>query len=275
MLPDRLSARAVRDNTDRDRRRSRAEAWSDRSCAANFRTSSRASMSAIAIERSLPQGSAGRASFGCSSHHGVDPCPPNRSRHIAHLDMDAFMHRSSCCAIRSCAASRWSSAAAAGTSPRRSSIRPSGQVTRKFVTLRGYVGPRRDHRPRPTRRAHSACIRRRADESGAAFAPDAILLPTDFDRYRDYSHRFEARCAPSLPQIEDRGIDEDLYRPHRRARCRSMTCAADRRAGRRHAWRARDVAEGDQGKRAWRTGPVVLDRGRAQQASGEDLCRAR
>jgi DNA polymerase-4 len=39
-------------------------------------------------------------------------------------------------------------------------------------------------------------------------APDAVLLPVDFDEYRRYSRRFKAAVAEVTPQIEDRGIDE-------------------------------------------------------------------
>jgi DNA polymerase IV len=39
-------------------------------------------------------------------------------------------------------------------------------------------------------------------------APKAFLLPTDFERYRDYSRRFKAAVAEVAPLIEDRGIDE-------------------------------------------------------------------
>jgi DNA polymerase-4 len=39
-------------------------------------------------------------------------------------------------------------------------------------------------------------------------APDAILLPTDFDAYRRYSRLFKAAVAELAPVIEDRGIDE-------------------------------------------------------------------
>lgn len=42
----------------------------------------------------------------------------------------------------------------------------------------------------------------------ARLAPDAILLPADFDRYRLYSQRFKAAVAGIAPCIEDRGIDE-------------------------------------------------------------------
>lgn len=39
-------------------------------------------------------------------------------------------------------------------------------------------------------------------------APDAVLLPTDFERYRQFSRRFKAAVAEISPVIEDRGIDE-------------------------------------------------------------------
>ena len=39
-------------------------------------------------------------------------------------------------------------------------------------------------------------------------APDAVLLPVDFDEYRRYSKRFKAAVAEVTPLIEDRGIDE-------------------------------------------------------------------
>lgn len=42
----------------------------------------------------------------------------------------------------------------------------------------------------------------------AQLAPDAILLPANFDAYRDYSRRFKAAVARIAPMIEDRGIDE-------------------------------------------------------------------
>jgi DNA polymerase-4 len=42
----------------------------------------------------------------------------------------------------------------------------------------------------------------------AKLAPDAILLPVDFDAYRHYSRLFKAAVAEVTPHIEDRGIDE-------------------------------------------------------------------
>jgi len=42
----------------------------------------------------------------------------------------------------------------------------------------------------------------------AALAPDAILLPVDFDEYRRHSRAFKGAVATVAPVIEDRGIDE-------------------------------------------------------------------
>ena len=42
----------------------------------------------------------------------------------------------------------------------------------------------------------------------AMLAPDAFLLPVDFDAYRHYSRLFKAAVAGIAPLIEDRGIDE-------------------------------------------------------------------
>jgi DNA polymerase-4 len=42
----------------------------------------------------------------------------------------------------------------------------------------------------------------------ALLAPDAILLPVDFDRYRHFSRLFKAAVLQIAPVMEDRGIDE-------------------------------------------------------------------
>jgi DNA polymerase IV len=39
-------------------------------------------------------------------------------------------------------------------------------------------------------------------------APDALLLPADFDEYRRYSRMFKEAVRALAPEIEDRGIDE-------------------------------------------------------------------
>ncbi len=83
----------------------------------------------------------------------------------------------------------------------------TGAVVRQFHTLRGYVGRGVITTATYEARAlglHSAQPMMRA----AALAPDAILLPVDFDQYRRYSRLFKAAVAAIAPTIEDRGIDE-------------------------------------------------------------------
>src|SRR6476620_6942006 len=80
-------------------------------------------------------------------------------------------------------------------------------VVRTFTTLRGYAGRGVITTATYEARAlglHSAMGMMKA----AALAPDAILLPVDFDAYRHYSRLFKAAVRAIAPHIEDRGIDE-------------------------------------------------------------------
>ena len=79
--------------------------------------------------------------------------------------------------------------------------------TRRFATLRHYTGrgvittatyPARDLGVHSGMGLMKAALR----------APDAVLLPTDFDEYRRFSRLFKAAVAEVAPVIEDRGIDE-------------------------------------------------------------------
>jgi len=79
--------------------------------------------------------------------------------------------------------------------------------TRRYATLRHYTGrgvittatySARDHG------VHSGMGLMKA----AQLAPDAVLLPVDFEAYRHYSRLFKAAVAEVAPVIEDRGIDE-------------------------------------------------------------------
>ena len=45
----------------------------------------------------------------------------------------------------------------------------------------------------------------------AKLAPDAVLLPADFDEYRHYSRLFKEAVRAVVPEIEDRGIDEIYF----------------------------------------------------------------
>ena len=95
----------------------------------------------------------------------------------------------------------------------------------------------------------------------ALLAPDAILLPVDFDEYRKYSRLFKAAVREIAPIIEDRGIDE-IY----------VDLSDDARRARRRRARDRQRHQGG-GARAHR--PHLLDRHHAEQAALEARLRAR
>ncbi len=83
----------------------------------------------------------------------------------------------------------------------------TGAVTRRFVTLAGYAG-----RGVATTASYEARVFGVCSAMGlmkaAKLAPQAILLPSDFDAYREQSHRFKAAVRSIAPAVEDRGIDE-------------------------------------------------------------------
>ena len=143
------------------------------------------------------------------------------------------MRRSNCCATRNCAACRWSSAAGGATSR---SCRPT--AARRFARLRDYAG--RGVITTATYEARALGVYSGMGLMKAAqLAPDAVLLPVDFDAYRHYSRLFKAAVADVAPLIEDRGIDEiyiDLTEvPGVRTRWRTTRWAACARWRRRSA----------------------------------------
>ncbi|MBA4175345.1 MAG: DNA polymerase IV [Leptothrix sp. (in: Bacteria)] len=126
--------------------------------------------------------------------------PPRRW--IAHLDMDAF--------YASVELLRYPELAGlavviGGGRRHQPVLRPDG--TRQFATLATYAG-----RGVVTTATYAA--RDFGVHSGmglmkaAALAPQAVLLPVDFEQYRHYSREFKAAVAEVAPVIEDRGIDE-------------------------------------------------------------------
>ena len=79
--------------------------------------------------------------------------------------------------------------------------------TRRFARLRDYVG--RGVVTTSTYEARALGVFSAMGMMKAAqLAPDAILLPTDFDSYRHYSRLFKDAVRAFTAQIEDRGIDE-------------------------------------------------------------------
>ena len=79
--------------------------------------------------------------------------------------------------------------------------------SRQFARLREYVG--RGVLTTSTYEARALGVFSGMGTMKAArLAPDAIILPVDFDAYRHYSRLFKSAVATIAPEIEDRGIDE-------------------------------------------------------------------
>lgn len=126
--------------------------------------------------------------------------PPRRW--IAHLDMDAFY-----ASVELLRYPELVGQAVVIGGGRRHQPELQADGSRRFSTLRHYAGRGVITTATYAARAlglHSAMGMMKA----AALAPDAILLPVDFDEYRRYSRLFKAAVASVTPVIEDRGIDE-------------------------------------------------------------------
>ncbi len=126
----------------------------------------------------------------------------NRHRRIAHLDMDAFfasvelLHYPELRGQAVVVGGR-------GTPP----PIPQADGHRAYARLKDYVG-----RGVVTTSTYEARALGVFSGMGlmksAQLAPEAILLPANFDAYRHYSRLFKAAVASIAPRIEDRGIDE-------------------------------------------------------------------
>ena len=135
----------------------------------------------------------------------TDTAAPHRL--IAHLDMDAFYASVELLRYPELRGRAVAIGGGRRHAPRESIDPATGQSTRTFATLADYVGRGVITTATYEARAfglHSAMGLMKA----AALAPDAILLPIDFDAYRRYSHMFKAAVRTIATEIEDRGIDE-------------------------------------------------------------------
>ena len=127
---------------------------------------------------------------------------PPRRRWIAHLDMDAFY--ASVELLRYPELKGQQVVIGGG---RRHQPEVLADGTRRFATLRDYAG-------RGVITTATYAARDLGVHSGmglmkaSKLAPDAVLLPVDFDEYRRLSRAFKAAVAEVAPVIEDRGIDE-------------------------------------------------------------------
>ena len=132
---------------------------------------------------------------------------PILPRVIAHLDMDAFFASVELLRYPELRGRPVVIGGGARHQPVWETDPDTGEKRRRFARLRDYAG-----RGVITTATYEA--RRFGVNSAmglmksAKLAPDAVLLPTDFERYREYSRRFKAAVRAIAPQIEDRGIDE-------------------------------------------------------------------
>lgn len=124
------------------------------------------------------------------------------TRRIAHLDMDAFF---ASVELLRYPGLRGQAVVVGGRSMHQPVIQPDG--SKRFARLKDYVG-----RGVVTTSTYEARALGVFSGMGlmksAALAPDAILLPANFDAYREYSRKFKTAVATIAPLIEDRGIDE-------------------------------------------------------------------
>ena len=125
--------------------------------------------------------------------------PPRR---IAHLDMDAFYASVDLLRYPEL---RGQPVVIGGRRSQQPQLDAEGR--RRFARLRDYVG--RGVITTSTYEARALGVFSGMGTMQAAkLAPEAYLLPVDFDAYRHYSRRFKAAVAAIAPEIEDRGIDE-------------------------------------------------------------------
>ena len=123
-------------------------------------------------------------------------------RRIAHLDMDAFY---ASVELLRYPELRGLPVVIGGGNAARPTVAPDG--TRLYSRVGDYVGRGVVTTATYEARAlgvHSAMGMMKAGK----LAPEAILLPADFTRYRQYSRRFKEAVAAIAPHMEDRGIDE-------------------------------------------------------------------
>jgi DNA polymerase IV len=126
----------------------------------------------------------------------------NSIRRIAHLDMDAFF---ASVELLRYPELRGQAVVVGGRNTQPPAEQADG--SRRFARLRDYVG--RGVITTSTYEARALGVFSAMGMMKAAqLAPDAILLPANFEAYRDCSRRFKAAVASIAPEIEDRGIDE-------------------------------------------------------------------
>jgi DNA polymerase-4 len=132
----------------------------------------------------------------------VPATPSEPQRYIAHLDMDAFY---ASVELLKYPELRGQAVVIGGGRDQHPVLHADG--SRKFALMRDYVG--RGVVTTSTYEARALGVFSAMGTMKAAkLAPDAILLPTDFDSYRKFSAMFKDTVARIAPIIENVGIDE-------------------------------------------------------------------
>lgn len=137
--------------------------------------------------------------------HAMPEAPadtPSPRRFIAHLDMDAFY-----ASVELLRYPELRGLPVVIGGGRRHQPEPQPDGSRRFAILRDYAGRgviTTATYPARALGVHSGMGLMKA----AALAPEAVLLPVDFDRYRHFSRLFKQAVVAIAPVMEDRGIDE-------------------------------------------------------------------
>jgi DNA polymerase-4 len=135
------------------------------------------------------------------------PSPAPIPRVIAHLDMDAFYASVELLRYPELRGLPVVIGGGARHQPAWEVDSATGEKRRRFARLGDYAG--RGVITTATYEARAFGVNSAMGMmKAAAKAPDAVLLPVDFDEYRKYSRLFKAAVRALAPQVEDRGIDE-------------------------------------------------------------------
>jgi DNA polymerase-4 len=159
-------------------------------------------------------------------------------RLVAHLDMDAFYASVELLRYPDLAGQPVVIGGGRQSVPRERVDPATGKVTRRYQRLASYAG--RGVITTATYAARKLGVGSAMGLMKAAkLAPEAILLPADFDAYRAMSRAFKAAVRAIAPVVEDHGIDE-IYIDLTGVRLPEHEGEPEDDADR--WWRARDVA---------------------------------
>ena len=139
----------------------------------------------------------------CTHNRAVtDSAEAPLPRRIAHIDMDAFF---ASCELSQYPELRGHPMVVGGRRADTPRVKPDG--THEFSLLRDYVG--RGVLTTATYEARAFGVHSGMPTMKAArLAPDAILLPANFELYKKYSRLFKDAIRSVSPVIQDIGIDE-------------------------------------------------------------------